>query len=594
MVKILDKLSTIVFCFKEGSLSDPRSFPSRILYALVPGYRKWRDSVWHERHGTPPPWTAVGQRYHSAARERNALLEDPPQIHGDARFLGEAELREIEWQAIELNAQEEGAGTASLFLGIGFDLETKEFAGEITSLPPGHLLTIAATRSGKGTSHIIPNLLLYGGSTVVIDPKGENYALTHMRRRKFGRVVRIDPFRVTKDIDAVSPFSGCNPMEFIDGESDARRLASTLLGDAPKGDGQFWYDEALNLLSAVILGCVSIGWDQLKDVRELLTVSNTGKGQEPSELARKLGALVGDTTEPGAKRRINSFVGYEAKMQSSILASMNAKMSIWDTPEIADAVSRTDLPFGDLKTEVSTIYVVLPFDKMNDYGAFLRLMVGQFYQAMIKSGKAKGIPIACIIDEFPVLGTMKELVRALAEIAGYGVRFWLFVQNLSQLKALYPDDWNVIVSQCSTVCVFGVTDGKTIEWLGKELGQRTQAISIPGVSLGGAGRDAEGDLNVNGGVNHGVQLAGTPLLTPGEIREHLGVGQPWQLIFFSGKRPIISARADFYNQENLACMAGSTEPDLSLAAPIDLKASDKWKGIPEKFEFGIKNANDDI
>lgn len=575
-------------------MSDPRSFPSRILYALVPGYRKWRDTVWHERHGTPPPWTAVGERYHSAAQERNTLLADPPQIHGDARFLGETELREIERDAIDLNEKQEGPGTASLFLGNGFDIETKEFTGEIASLPPGHLLTIAATRSGKGTSHIIPNLLLYGGSTVIIDPKGENYARTHMRRRDFGRVVRIDPFRVTKDIDTVSPFSGCNPMEFLEGESDARRLASILLGDAPKGDGQFWHDEALNLLSAVILGSVSIGRNQLNDVRELLTISNATKGKEPSELSAALSTLAGDTFEPGAKRRLISFVGYEAKMQSSILASINAKMSIWDTPEIADAVSRTDLPFRDLKTEVSTIYVVLPFDKMNDYGAFLRLMVGQFYQAMIKGGMANGIPVTCIIDEFPALGTMKELVRALAEIAGYGVRFWLFVQNLSQIKALYPDDWNVIVSQCSTVCIFGVTDGETIEWIGKELGQRTQAISIPGVNLGGAGRDAEGDLNVNGGVNHGVQLAGTPLLTPGEIREYLGVGQPWQLIFFSGKRPIISARVDYYNQENLASMVGPTEPDLSLAAPIDLRTTDKWKGIPEGFKFGIKDANDDV
>ena len=381
-------------------------------------------------------------------------------------------------------------------------------------------------------------------------------------------------------------------MEFVDGESDARRLATILLGDAPKGDGQFWHDEALNLLSAVILGCVSIEWDQLKDVRELLTASNTARGKNPSELAQALSTLASDTSEPGARRRIIGFIGYEAKMQSSILASINAKMSIWDTPEIAEAVSQTDLPFGDLKTEVSTIYVVLPFDKMNDYGAFLRLMVGQFYQAMIKDGKVTGIPVACIIDEFPALGTMKELVRALAEIAGYGVRFWLFVQNLSQLKALYPDDWNVIVSQCSTVCIFGVTDGETVEWVGKELGQRTQAISIPGVNLGGAGRDAEGDLNVNGGINHGVQLAGTPLLTPGEIREHLGVGQPWQVIFLSGKRPIISARVDFYNQEVLSRLVGSTEPDLLLAAPIDLKNTERWKGSPEGFRYGIRDAND--
>src|SRR5207253_2157203 len=37
-----------------------------------------------------------------------------------------------------------------------------------------HLLTIAPTRAGKGTTTIIPNLLTYGGSALVVDPKGEN------------------------------------------------------------------------------------------------------------------------------------------------------------------------------------------------------------------------------------------------------------------------------------------------------------------------------------------------------------------------------------------------------------------------------------
>ena len=37
-----------------------------------------------------------------------------------------------------------------------------------------HVMTIAGSRAGKGVSLIIPNLLLYEGSALVIDPKGEN------------------------------------------------------------------------------------------------------------------------------------------------------------------------------------------------------------------------------------------------------------------------------------------------------------------------------------------------------------------------------------------------------------------------------------
>lgn len=573
-------------------MNDPRSAPSQLLYWLSRDYRTWLDRIWQEQHGTPPPWTATGKRLHKADVDRAHLIQNPPPIHGDAHFMRRDGLHEIERR---FHAELVGMvvpGHPFFTLGDGIDIDAKETVGPVASFALGHLLTIAATRAGKGTSHIVPNLLMYAGSTVVIDPKGENYALTHARRRTFGRVVRIDPFRVTAEVDPVSPYAGCNPMEFVAGEGDARRLASVLLGDAPKGDGQFWHDEALNLLSAVILACVLMDRDQLSDVRDVLTASNAERCDGPSDLLRGLTALADRTEEPGPKRRIKSFVGYEVKMQSSILASINAKMSIWDTPEIAKAVSQTDVPFGDLKRDVVTVYVVLPFDKMGDYGAFLRLMIGQFYQAMIKGGKAEGIPVACLIDEFPALGSMKELVRALAEIAGYGVRFWLFVQNISQLKSLYPDDWNVILSQCSTVNVFGVTDAETVEWLTKTLGQKTTAVDVPSVNIGGNGRDAAGGLQVNKGTNHGVQLTGAPLMTPGEIRETLGVGQPFQLILLSGKRPIAALRREYHTDKTLSQMTGSTEPE-PLALPNDLRGTQFWKGVPKGHSYGIREANED-
>jgi len=45
-----------------------------------------------------------------------------------------------------------------------------------------HFVTIAGSRSGKGTSAIIPNLCIYPGSVVCLDPKGENASITAARR----------------------------------------------------------------------------------------------------------------------------------------------------------------------------------------------------------------------------------------------------------------------------------------------------------------------------------------------------------------------------------------------------------------------------
>ncbi len=59
-----------------------------------------------------------------------------------------------------------------------------------------HLMTVAGSRTGKGTSVIVPNLLVYPGSVLVLDPKGENATLTARRRAEgLGHdVYVIDPF----------------------------------------------------------------------------------------------------------------------------------------------------------------------------------------------------------------------------------------------------------------------------------------------------------------------------------------------------------------------------------------------------------------
>src|SRR5215469_12418410 len=73
-----------------------------------------------------------------------------------------------------------------------------------------HVMTIAGSRAGKGVSLIIPNLLFYEGSAVVIDPKGENARITAGRRGKGvaeGRglgqdVYVLDPFGVSGSVSA--------------------------------------------------------------------------------------------------------------------------------------------------------------------------------------------------------------------------------------------------------------------------------------------------------------------------------------------------------------------------------------------------------
>src|SRR5260370_18056294 len=66
-----------------------------------------------------------------------------------------------------------------------------------------HVCVVSGSRGGKGTTSIVNNLILWPGSTICVDGKGENATVTAARRgrgskncRGLGQSVKVlDPFR---------------------------------------------------------------------------------------------------------------------------------------------------------------------------------------------------------------------------------------------------------------------------------------------------------------------------------------------------------------------------------------------------------------
>jgi len=161
-----------------------------------------------------------------------ALVRRPKQVYGTAAFATSRDLRRA-------RLRREG-----LILG-------KKGGKFIRFNRPGHLLTFAPTRSGKGVGAVIPNLLDHPGSVVVTDIKGENYRITATDRRARGRVVAFAPF--DDDIDSAR----YNPIDFIRVETandvdDARLIAEMIV--APEGqEPNHWEREARVLVMGLML-----------------------------------------------------------------------------------------------------------------------------------------------------------------------------------------------------------------------------------------------------------------------------------------------------------------------------------------------------
>jgi type IV secretion system protein VirD4 len=108
--------------------------------------------------------------------------------------------------------------------------------------------------------------------------------------------------------------------------------------------------------------------------------------------------------------------------------------------------------------EPLSIYIVMPPDKLESHGRLLRLWIGVLMSAIIRRRAQPRQSTLLLLDEAAQLGTMPQLRQAISLLRGYGVQTWSFWQDISQLKQLYPGDWETMVNNCKIQQAFGANN----------------------------------------------------------------------------------------------------------------------------------------
>jgi type IV secretion system protein VirD4 len=316
-----------------------------------------------------------------------------------------------------------------------------------------HLLAIGPTGGGKGRNLVLPNLLNWPHSALVVDIKGEAALATARYRRALGqRVVVLDPFcRVSAGEE------GLNPMDWLaDSEThiadNASTLSETLTGEISLKD-PFWDHAANDLVAGLIAHAAT---SRQAGERNLGFVYNALTGDDPVHAFAVLLDNVKDM-HPYAHRHLAAFCSHEGeKVRSSVLSTAQQHLRTFASPLVQKSVAHTTFDLGALQRgEPISIYLVLPATRLHSHAPLLRLWLSVLLGVIAERSSQPAAPTLLIVDEMAQIGAVPMILQALTLLRGYGLRVMAIVQSIAQLRTMWPTDHQTIIDNCGTIATFG-------------------------------------------------------------------------------------------------------------------------------------------
>lgn len=432
-----------------------------------------------------------------------------------------------------------------------------KFDGEILAYEgPGHQILIGASRSGKGRGHVVPTLLSWSGSALVLDVKGElDYGDPRLGfpgvsgyRAQLGPVLRFAPTQRA---------SNCfNPLlEIRKGENEVRDIQNVVdiivdpHGHA-RGSERFWNDSAKNILTGVMLHVLytePVERKTLAVVREKLADLDRAADEMRCTLHRLNPRTNVPEVHPEVLHASTSYLTGEERLRSGIKATAESFFGVFADPVVVEKTSRSDFRIGDLMCAERpvTLYLQPPPSDAPRLMPLVRLFISQVARTLMEDqtcdghGREKRHRLLLMLDEFPQLGRLDFFEKMMGAMAGYGLKAFLVCQSLNHVIKAYGRD-NVILDNCHCVTSFAAADPETAKHIADMGGEvwemRPQESEHRPRSILGPRR---------GAITYREERR--PLLMPGDVR---GLPHDQQLIFVSGCKPIRSKKLRF-DQERI-------------------------------------------
>ncbi len=505
-------------------------------------------------------------------------------LHGSARWANDKEIRNAHL------VQDDG-------IVIG------KHKGEILRFPGQQFVLLAApTRSGKGVGVVIPNLLTYTGSVVVLDIKQENYNITAgYRREVLGQETWLfNPFAEDREPDTGRPAPRThryNPLSSI--TDGVFRVGDILaIGNAiwpTGGKDAFWNDNARNLFLAIVLFLCEVRDRRLKDeslpeyavtMGEVLRQSSgRGTGQTVKKYLQTLVETYPWLSSECLDAMAN-FLSASDDVLASILSTFNAPLTIWRNPIVDGATSQNDFDLADVRTRPMSVYIGITPDHLEDAKLLVNLVFSQLVNLNTKQlpqDNPQRYRYRCLLlmDEFTAIGKVNILAKAVSYIAGYNLRLLPIIQSLSQLESVYGrEDARTFVTNHAMQILFAPREQKDANEYSEMLGTFTEK---------GISESRSKQILDPKGSSESISDQKRALMLPQELKE---LGQWKEIVLLENTKPILCDKIRYYDDP--AFSSRVMQPPVVQPLDIDLFVAKSQNRIRPLQDSEVTSAGSDL
>ena len=406
-------------------------------------------------------------------------------------------------------------------------------------------LVVGIPGDGKTFTYVKPNIMQENSSFVITDPKG-------LLVREVGSMLENDGYTIKVfDLVNLTNSDTFNVFNYMKSELDIDRVSEAIVDGTKKSDKQgedFWAQAEL-LLMRSLLGYlyfdsqISSYTPNLSNVSDMLRNIQRIDKKKPSPVEKMFEALDKELPDNYACKQWELFNNnFQSETRTSVLAVASARYAVFDHKEVKTLIERDTMEMDKWNIEKIAVFITIP-ETNKAFNFLASLMFAMMFdvlthqaddmlQGLIHQDKEL-LHIQFIIDEFANIGKIPNFNEVLASIRSREMSAKIIIQAISQLQAMYHNDWKTIINNCATILYLGTQDKETMEYFSMRSGKQTINVKNRSVSRGR-----------NGSMSESNQIQMRPLMTPDEIAR---IGVDEALLFIAKQNVLKDKKASVFD-----------------------------------------------